>query len=65
MPEVYTPENKEFHKHNTGQKGSSNGRSLLTEEDVFNIRIRKKLGEDVREVYKDYEKTGIKFDCFR
>ena len=65
MPEVYTPENKEFHKHNTGQKGSSNGRSILTEEDVFNIRIRKKLGEDVRDVYEDYKKTGIKFECFR
>jgi len=31
MPEVYTKENKDFHKHNTGQKGSSNGRAKLTE----------------------------------
>lgn len=31
MPEVYTPENKAFHAHNTGQKGSSNGRAKLTE----------------------------------
>lgn len=45
MPEVYTPENKEFHLHNTGNKGSSNGRSRLTEEDVYNIRLRRKNGE--------------------
>ena len=43
MPEVYTPENKEFHKHNTGQKGSSNGRSLLTEEDVRKINGSRSL----------------------
>lgn len=46
MPEVYSTENKEFHKKNTGQKGSKNGRSLLTEEDVYQIRLRKKNGED-------------------
>lgn len=45
MPEVYTPENKEFHLHNTGNKGSSNGRSRLTEDDVRAIRIRRKNGE--------------------
>ncbi len=65
MPEVYTPENKEFHKHNTGQKGSSNGRSLLTEDDVYAIRMRKKMGEDWESVYKDYEFTGIKPRCFQ
>ena len=31
MPEVYTEENKEFHKHNTANSGSQNGRSKLTE----------------------------------
>ena len=65
MPEVYTEENKEFHKHNTGQKGASNGRALLTEEDVYAIRLRKKNGEEMRQVYKDYEYTGIKLECFR
>ena len=38
MPEVYTPENKAFHAKNTGQKGSTNGRALLTEKDVYEIR---------------------------
>lgn len=55
MPEVYTPENKEFHLHNTGNKGSSNGRSRLTEDDVRAIRIRKKNGEQLKNVYEDYK----------
>lgn len=55
MPEVYTPENKEFHLHNTGNKGSSNGRSRLTEEDVRNIRLRRKNGEARKNVYEDYK----------
>lgn len=60
MPQVYTPENKEFHLHNTGQKGSENGRSKLTEEDVIAIRLRKKNGEKWQDVYEDYKYTGIK-----
>ena len=55
MPEVYTPENKEFHLHNTGNKGSSNGRSRLTEEDVRSIRTRRKNGEQLKNVYEDYK----------
>ena len=55
MPEVYTPENKEFHLHNTGNKGSSNGRARLTEDDVRIIRTRKKNGEQLKDVYDDYK----------
>lgn len=55
MPEVYTPENKDFHLHNTGNSGSSNGRSRLTEKDVRAIRLRRKNGEKLSEVYKDYQ----------
>ena len=65
MPEVYTPENKEFHAHNTGQKGSSNGRSLLNEDDVYQIRLRKKNGENWQDVYEDYKYTGIKKSSFQ
>lgn len=54
MPEVYTEENKKFHKNNTANKGSQNGRSKLTEEDVYNIRLRRKNGEILSSVYKDY-----------
>lgn len=55
MEEVYTPENKEFHLHNTANKGSKNGRSRLTEEEVKNIRIRRKNGEYYKDVYQDYK----------
>ena len=54
MPEVYTEENKEFHKHNTANNGSKNGRSRLTEEDVQAIRLRRKNGEKLLDVYQDY-----------
>lgn len=54
MMEVYTPANKAFHTHNTSNAGSKNGRAKLTETDVRNIRLRRKLGENIREVYKDY-----------
>ena len=53
--EVYTPENKEYHLHDTANKGSKNGRSKLTEEDVKIIRTRRKNGEALKEVYKDYQ----------
>ena len=54
MPEVYTEENKEFHRHNTANSGSQNGRSKLTEQEVFNIRTRRKNGEKLSDVYADY-----------
>ena len=56
MPEVYTEENKKFHLHNTGNKGSQNGRAKFTEDEVKIIRTRKKNGEKRQEVYKDYSK---------
>lgn len=55
MEEVYTPENKEFHKHNTANKGSQNGRSKLTEKEVKEIRQRRKNGEKLLDVYQDYK----------
>lgn len=65
MPEVYTPENKEFHRHNTGQNGSSNGRAKLTEEDVLAIRLRRKNGENMNDVYEDYKYTGMTIRSFQ
>lgn len=55
MPEVYTEENKVFHKHNTANTGSNNGRSRLTEDEVREIRIRRKNGEVLSDVYQDYK----------
>ena len=40
MPEVYTKENKEYHLHDTGNKGSQNGRTRLTEEEVREIELQ-------------------------
>lgn len=65
MPEVYTEENKKFHRNNTGQKGSKNGRALLSEDDVRTIRSRKRNGEKIRDVYEDYKHTGITLGSFR
>ena len=55
MPEVYSKENRDFHSNNTGNKGSKNGRSRLTEEDVYNMRLRRKNGDNIRKVYEDYQ----------
>ncbi len=55
MMEVYTPQNKKYHLHDTANKGSQNGRSRLTEQDVKNIRLRRKNGEKLSDVYADYE----------
>lgn len=53
--EVYTKDNIEFHKNNTAMTGSTNGRARLTEQDVRDIRTRRRNGEQLSSVYKDYE----------
>ena len=60
MPEVYTPENKLFHRYNVGSKGSKNPKAKFTEQDIINIRTRKKNGERIDEVKKDYSYLGIR-----
>ena len=55
MPEVYSVENRTFHANNTGNSGSKNGRARLTEQDVYNIRLRRKNGEVLSHVYEDYK----------
>ena len=47
--------NKVYHLHDTANKGSNNGRSRLTEDEVRTIRLRRKNGDNIREVYKDYQ----------
>lgn len=64
MMEVYTEENKKFHLHNSGNKGSKNGRTRLSEQDVRNIRLRRKNNENVNEVYKDYS-DKLTFGSFK
>lgn len=57
MMNVYTQENKEFHKKNSANIGSKNGTSLLTEKDVIDIRLSKKNGLKKEEVYQKYKET--------
>lgn len=54
MMSVYNESNKSFHKHNTGNSGSKNGRTELTETDVKNIRLARKNGAYYKDVYKMY-----------
>jgi group I intron endonuclease len=55
MMEVYTKENKQHHKINTGNLGATNGRALLTVEQVKDIRQRKRNGESIKTVLHDYK----------
>lgn len=54
MPEVYTKENIDFHKHNTGNAGSKNGKTKIVEEDVKYIRECRKNGLNKKEVYLNF-----------
>ena len=54
MMDIYTPERKQYHKMHTGNSGITNSRALITERDVYNIRLRKKNGEKCSDVSKDY-----------
>lgn len=53
--DVYTPENKKYHKNDTGSAGETNSRTRLTNEEVLSIRARKKAGEKREVVYEDYK----------
>lgn len=55
MPEIYTEENKLYNKLHTGNVGSWNGRSKLTEQEVIDIRTRYKNGEPWQNIYPDYQ----------
>lgn len=55
MMEIYTENNKKFHRNNLSMKGSINGMAKLTEKDVLDIRKRKSNGELSLDIYKTYE----------
>ena len=64
--DVYTEENRQYYLfQRNSHPGSTNGRAKLTEEMVIDIRTRKKNGEKLAEVYKDYEYTGITLGSFK
>lgn len=54
LPEVYTEENKKFHKYNTGSPGEKNSRTKLTNEDVKYIRSKKSKGFSKKEIFKEF-----------
>ena len=61
--EVYTQENKNFHRNNSSMKGSNNGRAKLTEQDVIDIRKRRDAGETAASIYTDYSNL-LKYRSF-
>lgn len=61
--DVYTKENKDFHKHDTGSPGELNKRTALTNEEVFLIRKKKTEGERARKVYEPF-KNKLTFGSF-
>lgn len=63
MPEVYTPENREYHKQHTGNPGAYNGRAKVTIDDVKSIKKRKQLGESAKSIWQDY-KTKLTYTAF-
>ena len=64
MPEIYTLENRIYHKMHTANTGQKNGRTKLTDQDVYNIRLRHKNGELSEDIYKDY-KDKITYRSFQ
>lgn len=64
--DVYTEENRQYYLfERNSHKGAANGRALLTEDMVRDIRLRRKNGESRQDVYKDYAWTGIAEGSFR
>lgn len=64
--DVYTEENKQYYLFNRNSRsGSQNPKSKLTEEMVYDIRLRKKNGEQRNAVYQDYKYTGISEGSFK
>lgn len=61
--EVYTPENKAYYLYKRNSHSENNSHAILTEQDVINIRTRKKNGEKLADVYKDY--TCLKEGSFK
>lgn len=65
MPDVYTEENKYWHKMHTGNPGIYNGRAKVTEEEVIKMRKRYKNGESVDSIWEDYKNIYPNKESFR
>ena len=59
-------ENRQYYLYKRNSHlGSKNPRALLSETDVYNIRLRRKNGEGMKEVYQDYKHIGITEGSFK
>lgn len=52
--DVYTEENKKYFLYQRNSHSENNSHAKLKEQDIRNIRLRKKDGENSKEVWKDY-----------
>jgi len=57
--DVYTPENKAYFLYKRNSQSEHNAHAKLTENDVRNIRLRKKQGEVMKDVWKDYQQVTL------
>lgn len=67
LPELNTQERRNWHRNNGksySNAGERSPKAILSDKDVYDIRIRYKNGESVRSIYKDYEKTGMTYGSF-
>lgn len=63
MPEVYTKENVDFHKHDTGSSFETNARAKLTNEDVCEIYKMREQGIKRTVAYEKF-KDKVTFGSF-
>lgn len=62
MPEVFTPENKQYYIYENS-KGGNGAKATLTNEEVINIRTRY-ISETAKQIYEDY-KDRLKYQTFQ
>lgn len=64
MPEVFTPERAEYHQLHTSNPGERNGRSLLTDAEVLELRRAYRQGASIKDLYEKYKDRGITYGSF-
>lgn len=69
LPELDTEAAKCWHNSKAktlyGSSGESNPRSILTEQQVKDIRKRYELGESVAAIHLDYKQFGVTYQCIK
>ena len=64
--DVYTEDNRQYYLfQRNSHSGSNNPRAKMTEDMIYDIRLRKKNGEARSQVYEDYKYIGITEGSFR